>query len=112
MTVGGSQRFYVVVQANSGEQAALLWECVWQVGARVLALADGQQPRYLPQDQRTITYGQVSRHHTHNSRVEGATNCPDISSVEREELFNRYNNVQHYLAGNLIEIFYILLLEH
>ncbi|XP_032516832.1 tyrosine-protein phosphatase non-receptor type 21 [Danaus plexippus] len=58
MTVGGSQRFYVVVQANSGEQAALLWECVWQVGARVLALADGQQPRYLPQDQRTITYGQ------------------------------------------------------
>ncbi|CAG9562290.1 unnamed protein product [Danaus chrysippus] len=58
MTVGGSQRFYVVVQANSGEQAALLWECVWQVGARVLALADGQQPRYLPHDQRTITYGQ------------------------------------------------------
>lgn len=59
MTVGSSQRFYVLVQSVGAEHAAPLWECVWQVGARVLALA-GAEPRYLPPAGRAADYGQVS----------------------------------------------------
>lgn len=73
MTVGSTQRFYVVVKVGPGkvpklqsapggvEQSALLWECVWQVGARLLALVGGdQRPHYLPQDNSTVDFGKVS----------------------------------------------------
>ncbi|XP_050348240.1 tyrosine-protein phosphatase non-receptor type 14 isoform X4 [Nymphalis io] len=58
MTVGSSQRFYVTVQASAAEHAAPVWECVWQVGARVLALVGADPPRYLPADGRPADYGQ------------------------------------------------------
>ncbi|CAK1541940.1 unnamed protein product [Leptosia nina] len=58
MTVGNSQRFYVVAQSGGVEQAALLWECVWQVGARLLALVNTELPKYLPPEHHAADYGQ------------------------------------------------------
>lgn len=73
MTVGSTQRFYVVIKVGSGktpklygspagvEQCALLWECAWQVGARLLAFVGGdQRPPYLPPDNATAEFGKVS----------------------------------------------------
>ncbi|XP_026319174.1 tyrosine-protein phosphatase non-receptor type 21, partial [Hyposmocoma kahamanoa] len=70
MTVGSTQRFYVVIKVGSGkapklysspagvEQCALLWECAWQVGARLLAFVGGdQRPPYLPPDNATAEFG-------------------------------------------------------
>lgn len=59
MTVGSSQRFYVIMQASQAEQAALMWECIWQVGARVVALVGGE-PKHLPPPDRATDLGQVS----------------------------------------------------
>ncbi|CAH4037883.1 tyrosine-protein phosphatase non-receptor type 14 [Pieris brassicae] len=58
MTVGNSQRFYVVAQSGGSEQAALVWECVWQVGARLLANVDVDSPQYLPPEHHSKDYGQ------------------------------------------------------
>ncbi|XP_045498994.1 tyrosine-protein phosphatase non-receptor type 21 [Colias croceus] len=58
MTVGNSQRFYVVAQSGGVQQAALLWECVWQVGARLMALVDPEPPKYLPPDHHSKDYGE------------------------------------------------------
>ncbi|XP_034829230.1 tyrosine-protein phosphatase non-receptor type 14 [Maniola hyperantus] len=57
MTVGSSQRFYVIMQANQVEQSALMWECIWQVGARVVALVGGE-PKHLPPPDRPTDLGQ------------------------------------------------------
>ncbi|CAH2233654.1 jg10622 [Pararge aegeria aegeria] len=58
MTVGSSQRFYVITQASPAEQAALMWECIWQVGARVVALVGGE-PKHLPPADRATDFGPV-----------------------------------------------------
>ncbi|XP_050678594.1 tyrosine-protein phosphatase non-receptor type 21 [Leptidea sinapis] len=58
MTVGNSQRFYVVAQSGGAESGALLWECVWQLGSRLVALLDSGHPAYLPQENHTADYGQ------------------------------------------------------
>lgn len=68
MTVGSTQRFYVVVATGNAtpagpasEQAARLWECTWMAGARLLAaIAGPQSPHYLPRDNTTQQYGDVS----------------------------------------------------
>ncbi|XP_049872695.1 tyrosine-protein phosphatase non-receptor type 14 [Pectinophora gossypiella] len=70
MTVGSTQRFYVVAKVGTGavpkltsgnpsvEQSALVWECIWQVGARLLAFVGGEaRPHYLPPDNTTVEYG-------------------------------------------------------
>ncbi|KAI5637663.1 protein-tyrosine phosphatase domain-containing protein [Phthorimaea operculella] len=70
MTVGSTQRFYVVAKVGTGvvpkltsgvpqlEQSALVWECIWQVGARLLALVGGEaRPHYLPPENTTAEYG-------------------------------------------------------
>lgn len=73
MTVGSTQRFYVVAKvadtrpgtgvvtgANSvcscGGACALVWECAWQVGANLLARV-GSHPHYLPKENTTADYG-------------------------------------------------------
>ncbi|XP_014363220.2 tyrosine-protein phosphatase non-receptor type 14 [Papilio machaon] len=65
MTVGSSQRFYVVIKCGtncvgSGQSAAQVWACVWQVGARLLAHVGDDPPPYLPQDQTATDYGQFN----------------------------------------------------
>lgn len=76
MTVGSTQRFYVVIKmgapsnthagapANAGaglNAGAGVWECVWQVGARLLAAVGGsERPHYLPSDSTTRDFGRVS----------------------------------------------------
>ncbi|KAJ0183061.1 hypothetical protein K1T71_001037 [Dendrolimus kikuchii] len=82
MTVGSTQRFYVVAKIANGKApigggasgvpggplgapwcscgapCASVWECVWQVGARLLALVGGEaKPHYLPHDNTTVEYG-------------------------------------------------------
>ncbi|XP_052741112.1 tyrosine-protein phosphatase non-receptor type 21 [Bicyclus anynana] len=57
MTVGSSQRFYVIMQTNQVEHSALMWECIWQVGARVVAMVGGE-PRHLPPVDRATDLGQ------------------------------------------------------
>ncbi|CAG9787989.1 unnamed protein product [Diatraea saccharalis] len=78
MTVGSSQRFYVVIKVGTGRTGAPagagvgagaactcgcsgVWECAWQVGARLLALVgDSDRPHYLPPDNTTVQMGEVS----------------------------------------------------
>ncbi|GBP83095.1 Tyrosine-protein phosphatase non-receptor type 14 [Eumeta japonica] len=83
MTVGSSQRFYVLarvphgqaprlshVGANAGgvadaaeRLAALLWECVWLVGARIIAYIGGdERPSYLPDINNTVDYDKFQVH--------------------------------------------------
>ncbi|XP_037296301.1 tyrosine-protein phosphatase non-receptor type 21 isoform X2 [Manduca sexta] len=72
MTVGSSQRFYVVAATGSGAGAstgastganiaantgAHVWECVWQVGARLVALVQDAPPHYLPPPGAVAHYG-------------------------------------------------------
>lgn len=78
MTVGSTQRFYVVIKmgaptlpkpaaGNLGpapgaglNSGAGVWECVWQVGARLLAAVGGsERPHYLPLDGSTKDFGRV-----------------------------------------------------
>ncbi|XP_052754792.1 uncharacterized protein LOC113509815 [Galleria mellonella] len=68
MTVGSTQQFYVVAKVGaegpSGgteglAESALVWECAWQVGARLLALVGPAAPRYLPPAAAPALYGQV-----------------------------------------------------
>ncbi|XP_053604345.1 tyrosine-protein phosphatase non-receptor type 14 [Plodia interpunctella] len=74
MTVGSTQQFYVVAKLGStpssghttsnpgacscGSQCPLVWECAWQVGARLLALVGETKPHYLPTDTKTHQYGE------------------------------------------------------
>ncbi|KOB67213.1 Uncharacterized protein OBRU01_20141 [Operophtera brumata] len=76
MTVGSTQRFYVVIKMGAPSNApaappasagaglnagAGVWECVWQVGARLLAAVGGsERPHYLPSDSTTRDFGRVS----------------------------------------------------
>ncbi|KAL4709712.1 hypothetical protein ACJJTC_005515 [Scirpophaga incertulas] len=81
MTVGSTQRFYVVIKVGNGPGSTVpsatgacatnvastegcgcgcsgVWECAWQVGARVIALVgDPRHPHYLPKDNTTVDYG-------------------------------------------------------
>ena len=64
MTVGNTQRFYVVIPTTPAAgvaERALVWECAWQAGARVLVLADvaSSVSAWLPPDDRPVEYGQV-----------------------------------------------------
>lgn len=82
MTVGSTQRFYVLAKVGNlpsstgggttsvggagggacpcGGGCALLWAAAWQVGAGLLARVGGpQQPHYLPPDNTTKDYGKV-----------------------------------------------------
>ncbi|CAG5002727.1 unnamed protein product [Parnassius apollo] len=59
MTVGSTQRFYVAVKCGAGS-AAQLWECVWQLGARLMALVADTPPPYLPPEHSAKDYGQFN----------------------------------------------------
>ncbi|CAH0399630.1 unnamed protein product [Chilo suppressalis] len=83
MTVGSSQRFYVVIKVGAGDSRVSgvnsgvnsgvgsgaggscscgcsgVWECAWQVGARLLALVGNEDhPHYLPRDNTTVHMGE------------------------------------------------------
>lgn len=74
MTVGSTQRFYVVAKVGEaragagagagagacacGGACALVWQCAWQVGAALMARL-GPAPHYLPNDNTTKDYGKV-----------------------------------------------------
>ncbi|XP_059045635.1 tyrosine-protein phosphatase non-receptor type 14 [Achroia grisella] len=57
MTVGSTQQFYVVAKVGA-DGSALVWECAWQVGARLLALVGPGVPHYLPTTSTPQHYGQ------------------------------------------------------
>ncbi|KAM3960069.1 LOW QUALITY PROTEIN: protein tyrosine phosphatase non-receptor pez [Aphomia sociella] len=71
MTVGSTQQFYVVAKVGSecaprrvaagvggAAGGAPVWECAWQVGARLLALVGPAAPHYLPPAAATQHYGE------------------------------------------------------
>ncbi|XP_063621886.1 tyrosine-protein phosphatase non-receptor type 14 [Cydia splendana] len=57
MTVGSTQRFYVVAKVDHNVPAAMLWECAWQVGSRLLARVGAERPHYLPPEDCTADIG-------------------------------------------------------
>ncbi|XP_073955482.1 protein tyrosine phosphatase non-receptor pez [Choristoneura fumiferana] len=57
MTVGSTQRFYVVAKVDSHVPAAMVWEMVWQVGGRLMARLGPSRPHYLPPDDCTTDCG-------------------------------------------------------
>ncbi|KAJ8716404.1 hypothetical protein PYW07_003031 [Mythimna separata] len=73
MTVGSTQRFYVVAKVGNatptntvvtgctcGGGCALVWQAAWQVGAPLLArVAGAAHPHYLPADNTTKDFGKV-----------------------------------------------------
>lgn len=76
MTVGSSQRFYVVGALSPGCGPAL-WEAVWRVGARLLVVLD-HPDACLPPENSSREYGKVTATLTNLSHRDHLNKNPSL----------------------------------